>query len=356
MAEDLVTLVDPPVFVTHDETAGLQNSTETPSPPNPAGDADDDDVLFASIPGVFSTRLGELTSATPIGAAESPGNVVTFNPTGTLGNIALTDADGNPLDGDDSGLVTTDGDAILLYTDENDNIVLGKTADDTLVFAIYLEETGGSPPTGAKLWTVQYLAIDHGDDGNDPDSAVDLTGLVHVTAFEEQDFSFANAPAGQNLFMMFGNASQAILVTGEDPANESEAENVSNDGDSVNTGQGGGATTLGTEGQQIKAQKALVVTFVSGKRAAPELRVLTEGASPIPDRAFELWALPGAGAAPVSLGLLPAQGEAVLTLSPQVRPLLERGAALAVSVEPPGGSPTGQPTGPVVYQGKLTTI
>jgi anti-sigma-K factor RskA len=26
---------------------------------------------------------------------------------------------------------------------------------------------------------------------------------------------------------------------------------------------------------------------------------------------------------------------------------------LAVSVEPPGGSPTGQPTGPVVYTGKL---
>jgi len=105
-----------------------------------------------------------------------------------------------------------------------------------------------------------------------------------------------------------------------------------------------------------QARTGWVVTFVSGKRAAPELRVLTEGASPIPDRAFELWALPGAGAAPVSLGLLPAQGEAVLTLSPQVRPLLERGAALAVSVEPPGGSPTGQPTGPVVYQGKLTTI
>ena len=39
---------------------------------------------------------------------------------------------------------------------------------------------------------------------------------------------------------------------------------MSNDGDTVNTGQGGGATTLGTEGQQIKAQKALVVTFVSG--------------------------------------------------------------------------------------------
>jgi anti-sigma-K factor RskA len=28
-------------------------------------------------------------------------------------------------------------------------------------------------------------------------------------------------------------------------------------------------------------------------------------------------------------------------------------AALAVSVEPPGGSPTGAPTGPVVFAGKL---
>ena len=28
-------------------------------------------------------------------------------------------------------------------------------------------------------------------------------------------------------------------------------------------------------------------------------------------------------------------------------------AALAVSVEPPGGSPTGVPTGPVLFAGKL---
>jgi anti-sigma-K factor RskA len=28
-------------------------------------------------------------------------------------------------------------------------------------------------------------------------------------------------------------------------------------------------------------------------------------------------------------------------------------AALAVSIEPPGGSPTGVPTGPVVFAGKL---
>jgi anti-sigma-K factor RskA len=31
-------------------------------------------------------------------------------------------------------------------------------------------------------------------------------------------------------------------------------------------------------------------------------------------------------------------------------------AALAVSMEPPGGSPTGQPTGPVIASGKLTSL
>lgn len=259
MVETLITVTG--TDVTHDETDGLQNSVATPAP---AGDADDSDVQYASLPSAFKTLLeGLFPTAEAIGAAESDGNVVTFSPTGTLGNIALTDANGDPLDGDDSGLTTTSGDAILLYTDPtNDNVVIGKTAGGTIVFAIYLEPTGGSPTTGAKLWTVQYEAIDHGDDGNDFDSAVDLTGLVHVTASDAQSFSFAHAPSGQNLFMMFGSASQALLITGIDPANQSAGENVSS-GSVVNSSQGGGSTTLGVNGQQVKAQEVIVVTFVT---------------------------------------------------------------------------------------------
>jgi hypothetical protein len=184
---------------------------------------------------------------------------------GTLGNIALTDVNGDAFDGLDSGLSTTSGQSILLYSDPaNDNIVVGRAGGATgaIVFAVYLEPTGGTTPTGARMWTVQYQAIQHPDTG-DHDDSVDLTGLVHVTAFESQSFSFANAPSGQNLFMMFGNTSGAILVTGEQPANQSEGANVSS-GNTVNSGQGGGTTTLGTDGQQVKAQKALVVTFVTG--------------------------------------------------------------------------------------------
>ncbi|MGH7095378.1 MAG: anti-sigma factor [Stellaceae bacterium] len=65
--------------------------------------------------------------------------------------------------------------------------------------------------------------------------------------------------------------------------------------------------------------------------------------------AFELWAI--AGGPPRALGLLtPERGHPLLIAAAAV-PL--SGATLAVSREPPGGSPTGQPTGPVLYQGKV---
>jgi anti-sigma-K factor RskA len=37
----------------------------------------------------------------------------------------------------------------------------------------------------------------------------------------------------------------------------------------------------------------------------------------------------------------------------RLRVLFAAGAALAVSLEPPGGSPTGAPTGPIVGLGQL---
>jgi anti-sigma-K factor RskA len=96
-----------------------------------------------------------------------------------------------------------------------------------------------------------------------------------------------------------------------------------------------------------------ILTVAARRTGGAEIRAAADGARPLPGKSFELWALPGAGAAPVSLGLLPSHGEATLPISAQALPLLQRGAALAVSIEPSGGSPTGQPTGPVAYQGKL---
>lgn len=69
------------------------------------------------------------------------------------------------------------------------------------------------------------------------------------------------------------------------------------------------------------------------------------GSGADPAHAHELWLIVG-DAAPVSLGLLGQTTTVALHLAPE-------GAVLAVSLEPAGGSPTGQPTGPVIAMGKL---
>ena len=72
-------------------------------------------------------------------------------------------------------------------------------------------------------------------------------------------------------------------------------------------------------------------------------------------RQLQLWAIPADGT-PVSLGLLPAAGEGKIDLSASQQQLLASNVVLAVSLEPQGGSSTGQPTGPVLYQGPLAAL
>ncbi|NWD25096.1 anti-sigma factor [Pseudomonas yamanorum] len=74
-----------------------------------------------------------------------------------------------------------------------------------------------------------------------------------------------------------------------------------------------------------------------------------------PARALELWAIP-AGGKPISLGLVPVSGKGRIQLSKAQQALLTAPLTLAVSLEPQGGSPTGQPTGPVLYQGQLASL
>ena len=69
------------------------------------------------------------------------------------------------------------------------------------------------------------------------------------------------------------------------------------------------------------------------------------------DKSLELWLLPPAGAAPRPLGLLTPAGLSVVLEGQDARDIAA--AALAVSLEPQGGSPTGLPTGPVLYSGAV---
>ncbi|WP_371918537.1 DUF5801 repeats-in-toxin domain-containing protein, partial [Pseudomonas sp. FW300-N1A1] len=272
------------VNVTLDETAGLQNGTATASP---AGDADDNDILVASLPSIFSTRLtalgaGAITAAALSGYTGAAGNTganafsISAAPGASITDISFTDSLGAPLNGLDSGLLTLDGTPILLYTDSNNNIVVGK-AGGVIVFAAYIEETG-SPVTGGKIWVVQYQPLQHPDTSN-PDDAVNLLDKVFIGTIQDSAFSLANVPSGQNLFLMFTKANPTteivdgvtritdptIIATGKDPADQSSGANI-NTGDRINTSHGGGPTTIGTNNQMIVEQEGIRFSFVTGAR------------------------------------------------------------------------------------------
>ncbi|MCG5477457.1 anti-sigma factor [Sinorhizobium alkalisoli] len=86
--------------------------------------------------------------------------------------------------------------------------------------------------------------------------------------------------------------------------------------------------------------------------ASGRLMVTPVAASQTEEKALELWLIRGTAPA-VSLGVLPQSGEGEIPLSSGDRSKVTSGATLAVSVEPPGGSPTGSPSGAVIARGTV---
>lgn len=92
------------------------------------------------------------------------------------------------------------------------------------------------------------------------------------------------------------------------------------------------------------------VLVATAERSGSMLRVNTlDPAIHVAGRSLELWALPRGGA-PKSLGLVPAR-RADLKLVAAADQSLGDVPTLAISLEPQGGSPSGRPTGPVLYRG-----
>ena len=104
-----------------------------------------------------------------------------------------------------------------------------------------------------------------------------------------------------------------------------------------------------------KTQKPVLIA--SASRNSKQLRIQTmEAEIDMPsDRSLELWAIVE-GKTPRSLGLVANAGKTTMLLTTVATQALANTSALAISLEPKGGSRTGAPTGPVLYVGALKTF
>lgn len=115
-----------------------------------------------------------------------------------------------------------------------------------------------------------------------------------------------------------------------------------------------------------RAQLAPMVASLASDKGEPMLMatwdpvserlIIAAGdAMPAPaGRSHEVWLIP-AGGSPMKVGMLPGSARMHMQVPDEIADQLRRGATLAVSVEPAGGSPTGLPTGPVIASGALET-
>lgn len=105
-----------------------------------------------------------------------------------------------------------------------------------------------------------------------------------------------------------------------------------------------------------QAKSAWLLALNKNDDGSTEIRATAlAGIASKPKKSFELWMLPSDKSKPVSLGLLPQSGQIRVNVSVALS-VINSGNGLAVSLEPKGGSPSGQPTGPIMYQGKLTQL
>ena len=106
-----------------------------------------------------------------------------------------------------------------------------------------------------------------------------------------------------------------------------------------------------------QSNPAITVSWQADPRGAERLRVRVMGhAEMAPDTAWELWMLPGGDQKPVSLGLITTHENQTVLVPRPLAVAINRASGLAMSVEPKGGSPTGVPTGPILYKGLCTMM
>lgn len=108
------------------------------------------------------------------------------------------------------------------------------------------------------------------------------------------------------------------------------------------------ASLMGESGKPM-----FVAAYDPDRKALIITSLMPPGADPA--HVHELWLIPSDGK-PRSLGVVEPGTSKAMPMAPRMAPMISPGAALAVSVEAPGGSTGAGPTGPVAAKGMLEKI
>lgn len=101
---------------------------------------------------------------------------------------------------------------------------------------------------------------------------------------------------------------------------------------------------------ELSSPNGLLALIVSYDASSGRIALAPTASTGKSKQSLELWLIPTDGT-PRSLGIFDTQNDDDIVIPVEMREQLRNGVTLAVSLEPFGGSPTGQPTGPVVASG-----
>lgn len=106
-----------------------------------------------------------------------------------------------------------------------------------------------------------------------------------------------------------------------------------------------------------QSRPMMTVSWPMQDAGKPKLRIRVIGHQEMaPDTSWELWMLNGQDKTPRSLGLITTHETQDVEIPPELMPAINAAYGMAMSVEPKHGSPTGKPSGPVLYSGQCTKI
>ena len=122
------------------------------------------------------------------------------------------------------------------------------------------------------------------------------------------------------------------------------------------------AVGLGVAIRAASRQPVMMAVLLDGNRAGAVVQTFADGRvvlvpitsiSVPPGRALQVWTLPSRERGPVSVGLMDQARTLQLSLKDLPEPQPDQ--LFEITLEPAAGSPTGRPTGPVLFKGNTAT-